>query len=137
MPFPISLRIKIRSSVVRCGRVAVKINRDEVRILEIQGGHRPPAYDHQSNDCYRSANESQASSNRAPKGEFGGTPDIAHDGWRKQSHQAERKGGPVLGGGEQRKGVEYSRHGRKKIVEERSPEGCGHRRLRPHDIYQR
>src|ERR1700687_5916586 len=85
VPFAIRLRVKIRPSVVGCRWAAVKIQRAEIRTSEPKRGHRPPGYDHDSNDRYSSAEEAQTGNNRVKTAESARPPQIADDSRRKKS----------------------------------------------------
>ncbi len=136
VPLPVPLCIKSCSPVMRRRCMAVKIHRDQIRIRQVQGGHRPLRYDNQPNNGYRPADAAQARNDDALRAESARTPQSADGRRRKQGHKAERKGCPVLGGGEQRKGVESVRHGRKDIIDEGSPEPRCDGRLRPHSVHE-
>lgn len=116
--------------------MTVKVHRDQARIVETQRGHRPPDNDHDSDDGHRSPEEMQRRYNRAKAAESARPPQIADDPRCKKSHEAEREGGPVLRGGEQRQRVEDVRRRSENVVEKRSIDARGGRRVRVHDIYQ-
>jgi len=62
--------------------------------------------------------------NCAQKVESARPPQIADDPRREKNNRAERKGGPVLRGREQRERIEDIRRGRKDGVEEWSLQAC-------------